>query len=101
MMRTDLNSECKNLKRIIDDLAAGRETCEIQDDRFTPDDVLEYLRGFLLELEDLNQRLTEKGNMPDMLKEVHEKYSELWAFNLRYKVESLTDVIGGLLYYPN
>ena len=99
-MRTDLNSECKYLKRIIDDLDMGRETCEIRDDHFTLGDVLGYLRGYLQELEDLNKRIIENGNTPELLKEVHDKYTELWVFQLSYTVRSLPSVIGGLLCYP-
>jgi hypothetical protein len=34
-MKTNLNVECKNLATIIDNLATGKETCEISNDNFT------------------------------------------------------------------
>ena len=53
-MKTNLNVECKNLATIIDNLATGKETCEISNDNFTLKDVIDYLNGFLDELKNLN-----------------------------------------------
>ena len=101
MGRININSDCENLKAIIDDLKQGKETCRIEDEeRFTLGDVFIYLRGFLEELNDLNDRLIKSGNTPELLKEVHDKYTELWLFQLSFYVESLPKVIGGLMYYP-
>ena len=100
MMKTNLNNECKNLELIIEDLATGKETCDISDDQYSVDDVLEYLRGYLQELEDLNRQITKHGNTSELLKKVHDKYSELWLFQLRFTVDSLPRGIGGLLRYP-
>lgn len=100
MKRTNLNSECKELELIIDSLAAGSEICEIGDTRYTLDDVLEYLRGYLQELRDLNDRIIEQGNTEELLKEVYNKYTELWLFQVSFTVQSLPRVIGGLRRYP-
>ena len=101
MKRTDLCFECRELAHIIDNLATGKESCEIGDTRYSLDDVLDFLRGYLQELKDLNERLAEHGNTPELLKEVHEKYTEPWLFQVSFTVQSLPRVIGGLLYYPN
>ena len=100
-MKTNLNNECKNLELIIEDLATGKETCDISDDQYSVDDVLEYLRGYLQELEDLNRQITKHGNTSELLKKVHDKYTELWLFQVLCCVDSLPSVIGGLLSYPD
>ena len=101
MIRSNLDNECNDLALIIDNLAAGKEECEIGDTRYTLDDVLDYLRGYIHELRDLNDRIIEHGNTPELLKEVHDKYTELWLFQVSFTVSSLPRVIGGLLNYPN
>lgn len=94
MNRTDLCFECRELAHIIDNLATGKESCEIGDTRYSLDDVLDYLRGYLQELKDLNERLVEQGSTPEL-------YTELWLFQVSFTVQSLPRVISGLLYYPN
>lgn len=89
------------MAHIIDNLEKGKESCEIGDTRYSLDDVLCFLRGYLQEIKDLNERLAEHGNTPELLKEVHEKYTELWLFQVSFTVQSLPRVISGLLYYPN
>ena len=101
MIQTDLSRECKDLALIIDDLATGKEICDIRDTRFSLDEAIEYLRGFLQELKELDSQIVEQGNTPELLKEVHEKYTALWLFQLSFKVDSLPRVIGGLLRYPD
>ena len=100
-MKTDLNDECKNLELIINDLVEGRETCEIGDDRFTLEDVLVFLRGYLQELKDLNERIIVQGNTSELMEEVSGKYMELWMFQSIYTIQSLPRVIGPLMSYPD
>ena len=101
MSQIGLHRECDDLERIIEDLAAGKETCEIGDTRYTFEDALDYLRGYLQELKDLDALLLEQGNTPELLEKVHDKYSELWLFQLSFTVASLPRVIGRLWRYPN
>ena len=100
MEKVGLSEEIKKLELIIDDLAAGREECEISDQKNTLEDALEFLRDYLQELKDLDQQIAENGNTPEMLKKVHDKYSELWVFQLMCTVQSLPRVIGPLMSYP-
>ncbi len=100
MEKVGLSDEIKNLELIIDDLTEGRETCEISDPKNTFEDALEYLRDYLQELKDLDKQIAENGNTPEMLKAVHDKYSELWLFQLMCTVQSLPRVIGPLMSYP-
>lgn len=100
-MKTNLNDECKNLKIIIDDLRAGNETCEILSKKFSLGDVIDYLCEFEKELENLNSKIISCGNTPELLKEVKDKYSELWLFQLDYTIDSLVIVIGALWRYPD
>ena len=101
MTRSNLNNECIELEIIIDDLTMGKEVCEIGETRYMLDDVLDYLRGYLKELRDLNNRIIEQGNTEELIIEVHDKYTELWLFQVSFTVQSLPRVIGGLLHYPN
>ena len=101
MNRTGLSDECKDLELIIEDLTTGKETCEIEDTHYSLEDTIDYLRHFLQELNNLNNQIVEHGNTPELLEQVHEKYSELWAFQLSFTVDSLSRVIGGLWQYPN
>ena len=100
MDRLGLDRECKDLALIIDDLASGKETCEIRDTQYTLNEAIDYLRGFLQELQALNEQILELGNTPEILKKVHDKYTELWLFQVFFYVESLPRVIRGILYYP-
>lgn len=99
MHQKNLNDECKELTSIIDNLATGKEICEIADDRFSLADVIDYLKGFLQELIELNAQIADCGNTPELLKKVNEKYTELWLFQIDFRVESLTRVIRGLWLY--
>ena len=101
MSRSDLNTECKDLKLIIDGLAAGEETYNEEETQYSLEEALDYLRGFLQELNDLNDQIIMNGNTAELLEEVHKKYTELWLFQLYFHVYSLPRVIGGLLRYPN
>jgi virginiamycin A acetyltransferase len=98
--RTGLDKECRALERIIDRLSGGEETVEIADKFYTPENALEYLRGFLQELKTLNAQIAEHGNTEELLKIVQEKYSELWVFALSFTIKSLPGVIDGLRRYP-
>lgn len=98
--RTGLDKECRALERIIDRLSGGEETCEIADKFYTPENALEFLRGFLQELKTLNAQIAEHGNTEELLKNVQEKYSELWVFALSFTIKSLPGVIDGLRRYP-
>lgn len=100
-MKTNLNDECKNLKIIIDNLRIGKETCKILSEQFSLSDVIDYLCRFEKELESLNSKIITCGNTQDLLKEVYNKYSELWLFQLNYMIDSLVIVIGALWRYPN
>ena len=100
MKRTGLDKECRALERIIDRLSGGEETCEIADKFYTPENALEFLRGFLQELKTLNAQIAEHGNTEELLKIVQEKYSELWVFALSFTIKSLPGVIDGLRRYP-
>ena len=100
-MKTNLNDECKNLKNIIDNLQVGKETCEISSKKFSLSDVIDYLCEFEKELENLNSKIISYGNTPELLKEVQNKYNELWLFQLEYTIDSLVMVIGALWRYPN
>lgn len=101
MHQLGLSSKCKNLELIIENLTAGKETCEIGDDRYSLEDVIDYLRGFLQELKDLDDQIAKHGNTPEMLEKVYEKYTELWLFQLTFSIESPPRVIGGLWRYPD
>ena len=100
MKRTGLDKECRALERIIDRLSGGEETVEIADKFYTPENALEFLRGFLQELKTLNAQIAEHGNTEELLKIVQEKYSELWVFALSFTIKSLPGVIDGLRRYP-
>lgn len=101
MARSDLNIECKDLELIIDGLAAGKETYNKEETQYSLAEALDYLRGFLQELKDINNRIIEDGNTPELLEEVHKKYTELWLFQLYFYVDSLPRVVGGLWRYPS
>ena len=101
MKKTDLNTECKDLEFIIDNLVMGKESYEIEDTRYNLEEGIEFLRGFLQELKGLNNQIIEQGNTPELLKKIYEKYTELWLFQLYIHVDSLPVVIGGLMRYPN
>ena len=101
MSRTDLSKECGELQEIINALINGEETCEIRDEKFSLQDVIDYLNGFLSELIKLNEDLIKHGNTPELLDKVHDKYSELWLFQVSFYIKSLPRVIGGLMIYPS
>ena len=100
-MKMNLDNECKNLAIIIDELVMGKEKFVISSKNFTLKDVIDYLYCFLDELKNLNNRIIDTGNTPELLKEVHDKYNELWMFQLEYYIDSLPIVIGALWRYPN
>jgi hypothetical protein len=52
-------------------------------------------------LKNLNKRIIDEGNTPEILKEVHDKYNELWMFQVEFYVASLPCVVGALWRYPN
>ena len=83
MSRTNLNSECDDLEVLINDLIIGKETCETEDLNFTQEDAIEYL------------------NTSELLKSVYNKYTELWLFGVKFSVNGLPRIIGGLMHYPN
>ncbi len=100
-MKTNLNDECNNLKAIIENLQTGKEKCEIYSEQFSLNDVVNYLCEFEKELENLNSKIISCGNTPELLKEVNDKYNELWMFQACYTINSLSNVIGVLWRYPN
>ena len=99
--RAGLDKACRDLEGIIDRLASGEETVEIADKFYTLENVLAFLRGFLQELKELDAQIAEHGNTEELLKLVHEKYSELWVFQLSFTIESLQGVIDALRRYPD
>lgn len=100
-MKTNLNDECNNLKNIIENLQTGKEKCEIYDEHFSLNDVIDYLCDFKKELENLNSKIISCGNTRELLKEVNDKYNELWMFQVNYTIDSLANVIGAIWRYPN
>jgi len=100
-MKTNLNDECKNLKNIIEDLQTGKEKCKIYNEQFSLKDVIDYLCDFEKDLERLNGRIISCGNTSELLKEVNDKYNELWMFQVDYTIDKLANVIGALWLYPN
>lgn len=100
-MKTNLNDECKNLKNIIENLQTGKEICKIFNEQFSLNDVIDYLCDFEKELENLNSRIISCGNTSELLKEVNDKYNELWLFQVNYTIDSLANVIGALWRYLN
>ena len=96
-----LSEECKDLEQIINNLAIGKETYEIEDERYTLENAVDYLQDFLQELKELDAQIVVNGNTPELLKKVYEKYTELWLFQLCFRVDSLPRVIGPLMHYAN
>lgn len=92
-----LSRECEDLELIIDNLATGKETGE---SRYSLEEALDYLRQYLQELKAIDAQIMEHGNTPELLKKVHDKYTELWLFQVYFRVDSLPRVIGGLWQYP-
>ena len=70
----------KDLEFIIENLLTGKESCETEDSQYTPEDGIDYLQGFLQELNELNTQIIEQGNTPELLDCVFNKYTELWLF---------------------
>ena len=100
-MKTNLNDECKKLKTIIENLQTGKDKCEIYNEQFSLNDVIDYLCDFEKELENLNGKIISFWNTSELLKEVNDKYNELWLFQVNYTIDSLANVIGALWRYPN
>ena len=96
-----MSEECKDLEQIINNLAIGKEAYEIEDERYTLEEAVDYLRDYLQELKELDAQIVESGNTPELLKKVYEKYTELWLFQLYFRVDSLPRVIGPLMHYAN
>ena len=101
MEKVGLSEECKDLEQIINNLAIGKETYEIEDDRYSLEEVIEFLRDYLQELKELDAQIVEQGNTPELLKKVYDKYTELWLLQLYCRVDSLPRVIGPLMHYAN
>ena len=99
--RGGLDKACRDLERIIDDLSGGKETVEIADQFYTPENALAFLRDFLQELQALNAQIAEHGNTRELLQIVQDKYSELWVFQLSFTIKSLSSVIDELRSYPD
>ena len=99
--RAGLDKECRDLERIIEHLAAGKETVEIADPFYTPENVLEFLRDFLQALKMLNAQIAEHGNTEELAKSVEEMYSDLWVFQLSFTIKSLQTVLDGLRRYAD
>ena len=101
MKQNDLSKECNDLQLIIENLEQGKEEYEIDDDRFSLKEGIDYLRDYLQELKALNHQIIEEGNTPENMKKVYDEYTELWLFQLKIRVDSLPRVIGRLWRYPN
>ncbi|MBO4895076.1 MAG: hypothetical protein J5562_09210 [Clostridia bacterium] len=101
MSRTNLNSECDDLEVLINDLIIGKETCETEDFNFTQEDAIEYLQSYLQELKEINNQIQKQGNTSELLKSVYNKYTEFWLFGVKFSVNGLPRIIGGLMHYPN
>ena len=101
MERVGLGNECKKLKQIICGLETGKIEYEIENDKYSIEEAIDYLQGFLNELCELNNQIVKQGNTPELLEMVHKKYTELWLFGVYFCIEDLPVVVGGLLYYPN
>ena len=101
MNRTNLNNICEDLELIIEGLTTGKGIYREEDTRYSLEEALNYLREYLQELKDLNVQIIDKGNTPELLKKVHDKYTELWLFQLFFPVDSLPRVIGPLWRYPD
>ncbi len=101
MTRSDLNMECQDLELIIDGLASGKEAYRKEETEYSLEEALDYLREYLDELKVLNGQIIENGNTPELLEVVHEKYTELWLFQVYFYVDSLPRIIGRLMRYPN
>jgi predicted nucleotidyltransferase len=69
--------------------------------RYSLEEALAYLRDFLRELNKLNSQIIEIGNTPELLEEVHKKYTALWLFQLYFYVDNLPRVIGRLWRCPD
>lgn len=98
--RTDLNRECRGLELIIDNLEKGKESCRFDDSSHSLEVIIDYLRGYLQELKELNRQIMVQGNAPELLQSVYDKYSELWCFQIDHYIDSLPSVIDGLWRYP-
>lgn len=96
-----LDKACRDLERIVENLASGKETVEIADPYYTFENVLAYLRDFLQALKALNAQIAEHGNTEELLKSVQEMHSDLWVFQLSFTIKSLSSVIDGLRCYPD
>ena len=94
--RPGLDKVCRDLERIINDLSSGKETVEITDSYYTPENVRSYLRDFLQALKALNTQIAEQGNTEERMKSVQEMYSDLWVFQLSFPIGSLQSVIDAL-----
>lgn len=99
--RIGLDKECRDLERLLEDLASGKETVKIADPFYTLENVLAYLRDFLQALQALNAQIAEHGNTEDLMKSVEEMYSDLWVFQLSFMVKGLQGVLDGLKRYPD
>ena len=99
MNQISLNQACMNLEQIIEDLVTGKERCADVNPQYSLEEALDYLREYLQELKELNNQIMEQGNTPELLKKVHDKYTELWLFGVDYPVNSLPLVVGPLAYY--
>ena len=98
--RPGLDKACRDLERIIENLSSGKETVEITDSYYTPENVRSYLRDFLQALKALNTQIAEQGNTEELMKSVQEMYSDLWVFQLSFPIGSLQSVIDALRRYP-
>ena len=100
-MKTNLNDECNNLKTIIENLQTCKEKCEMNSPQFSFNDVVNYLCEFEKELENLNSKIISCGNTSELLKEVNDKYNELWMLQVYCTIDSLPTVVGALWRYPD
>ncbi len=99
--RLGLAKACRDLERIVEKLSSGKETVEIADAFYTPENVLSYLRDFLQALQALNAQIAEQGNTDELLGMVQEMHSDLWVFSLSFPIDSLQSVLDRLRRYPD
>ena len=56
MSQIGLSDECKKLELTIENLTTGKEKCEMDTSR-SLEEIVDYLRGYLNELKDLNCKI--------------------------------------------
>lgn len=100
MDQIGLSEICNTITVITDRLVSGEETCIIRDEH-SLEDLIEFLRSFVVELKALDLHIAKEGNTPELIEEVYSKHTELWLFQLAYYIKSLPEAIGALMSYAD